>query len=540
MNKLNITLAQFNPTVGDIHNNAQRVLEHCHTAHDKYQTDIIIFPEMVLTGYPPEDLLFREYFHKTCQDALETIQQQMPDLTLIIGMPWKKHNNLYNSAVILQNHAITAIYHKQQLPNHTVFDEHRYFTPGNSPSVLTVKGVKCGILICEDLWHETPSQTLSQLDIDCILSLNASPFDQHKQQQRINLLTTRAQQHQSAIFYCNLVGGQDELVFDGGSMVVDQQGHCIQQALFFDDSILTTEYDIDTKTLSPVSNNAGSHTNETLTHTYQALVLGLKDYVNKNGFPGVLLGLSGGIDSALSLAIAYDALGADRVTTVMMPSQYTSTMSLEDAKIMAEQLDITHHTLPIDTIKESFLNELSPLLTHLNPSTTAENIQARTRGTLLMALSNHTGNLVITTGNRSELAVGYCTLYGDMAGGFCVLKDVPKTLVYALANHRNKHSSIIPQRIIDRPPTAELAADQTDQDTLPPYDELDNILYQLIDKGLSVEAVTELGYDSETVNDIAQRIRRNEYKRRQGAIGVRISEYAFGKDRRYPITHRTL
>ncbi len=538
MNKVIITIAQINTIVGDVTGNSEKILSVAQQmTSEQADIDIIVFPEMSLTGYPPEDLLFRDQFHQSCEQALELLIEKMPKLTLIIGMPWRSEGHIYNSAVVLQNHQVQSVYHKHYLPNHTVFDELRYFTPGTAPVSFDVNGVCFGLLICEDLWHSEPCQQLSKLGIDAIISLNASPFDQYKHQKRKQVLSKRAQEIRCPIVYCNLIGGQDELVFDGGSMILDQTGQQILQAPFFKEAMITAQCQLDNQSLQFKPSQIDPEP-DPLQHIYQALVLGLKDYVNKNRFPGVLLGLSGGIDSALSLAIAYDALGPDRITTVMMPSEYTSSISIDDALLMANLLGIQHRSLHIDHIREAFHNQLKPYLEHSDGCTTLENIQARARGVLLMALSNQSGDLVITTGNRSELAVGYCTLYGDMAGGFCVLKDIPKTTVFALANFRNRQNRIIPQRIIDRPPSAELALDQTDQDSLPNYEVLDDILYQLINQERSCEEISQSGHDSNLVNDIANKVTRNEYKRRQGTIGVRISEYAFGKDRRYPITNK--
>ena len=537
MNGVKITIAQINVTVGDITGNAERILSVAQQVlSEQPDVDMIIFPEMCLTGYPPEDLLFRDHFHQSCEQALHSLLKDMPETTLVIGMPWRSEDHLHNSAVVLQNRQVQAVYHKNHLPNHTVFDELRYFTPGTTPVSFRVNGVCFGLLVCEDLWHAEPCRQLAELGIDAIISLNASPFDQYKHQKRKQILAERAKEINRPIIYCNLIGGQDELVFDGGSMVLDQTGQRVLQAPFFQEAVITTQCQLDNLSLkfkpSPIEQES-----DPLDHVYQALVLGLRDYVNKNHFPGVLLGLSGGIDSALSLAIAVDALGPERITTVMMPSEYTSSISTEDAELMASLLNIQHHTLRIDDIRQAFQRQLTPFIIASGDSTVLENIQARARGVLLMALSNQSGDLVITTGNRSELAVGYCTLYGDMAGGFCVLKDVAKTKVYALANYRNQKSMIIPQRIIDRPPSAELAPNQTDQDSLPTYDVLDDILYQLINQERSCLEISETGHNADLVTEIAKKVKLNEYKRRQGTIGVRISEFAFGKDRRYPITN---
>ena len=534
---VHVTLAQLNLIVGDIAGNTERIVQAAQTAFTNHNADLVVFPEMALTGYPPEDLLLRPSLHNRCRQALQRIIAEMPDTTIILGMPWQDQEQqcLYNSAVVLQNNAVTCVYHKQHLPNYTVFDERRHFTAGSSAAVFTLKGIQFGLLICEDLWHPQPAEQAAASGAQCLIAINASPFDYQKNTQRQSLIQQRTQQTHCPLIYMNLVGGQDELVFDGGSMLFNAEGTCIQQANFFKEELIELSLPIDNNTLV-LPNVDASYTPNTLELIYNALVLGVHDYINKNNFPTAIIGLSGGIDSALTLAIACDALGSDRVSTIMMPSQFTSEMSLVDAEEIATNFQVKHQTIPIEKIKQTVMTELDPLLKQRSEDTTDENVQARIRGLLLMGLSNKYGAIVLTTGNKSEMAIGYATLYGDMAGGFCVLKDIPKTLVYQLANYRNQQSNRIPQRIIDRPPSAELAANQKDQDSLPPYETLDAILYQYIDCERTEDEICQAGHDSATVKKTTKLVRRNEYKRRQAPIGIRISEHAFGRDRRYPIT----
>lgn len=529
---ITLTLAQLNFPVCDIEGNAERILQACQTAVDDQMSDLIIFPEMALTGYTPEDLFLREETHQRCQAALTHIQTNMPDITVVLGMPWKEDAACYNAAIVLQQHTITAKYYKQQLPNYQVFDEKRYFQAGDHSTTFNVNGHCFGLLICEDCWHDAPAQQAINAGAQGLIIINASPFDQNKQQQRQQILSQLAIMHTTPIVYTNLIGGQDEMVFDGGSMLVNGSGQTTHEAPHFEESLFACQFPPSEAALATPT------TYDPLTSIYNALVLGVRDYVNKNHFKGVLIGLSGGIDSALTLAIAVDALGADRVTTVMMPSIYTSDMSVTDATQMANCLNVTHKTMSIDAIKNCALQELQDHLQPQQPNTTEENIQARIRGLLLMALSNNSGHLVLTTGNRSEMAVGYATLYGDMAGGFAVLKDIPKTMVYDLAKHYNEHHPTmpIPHNIITRAPSAELAPNQQDQDTLPPYDILDPILHYVINCQYAASRIEQLGFDRSIIDRIIALVKRNEYKRRQAPIGIRISHYAFGKDRRYPIT----
>ena len=537
MSKLTIALAQLNLKVGDIAGNCEKILE---TTRDIEQSvDLVVFPELALTGYPPEDLLLREECHQRCEASLERLQSESSRPHLLLGHPQRRGDQLYNTASHIQPGSISQ-YDKQCLPNHTVFDEKRYFSPGQKPHIITINNIQLGILICEDLWQPEPIISTIAAGADLIICINASPFAHDKLESRQKLLTLRSQEHAIPILYTNLVGGQDELVFDGGSAAVDSQGKLLLEAAYFEEDtlIVSVEKNNDVCLINPISKK--SHTpppqNRYLPHIYQALVLGVRDYINKNHFDGAIIGLSGGIDSALTLAIAYDALGPERLHVLSMPSRYTAETSNNDAATMASLLQVKHQSLDIEPAFQSFLDIFDQQFNEYPQSIASENIQARIRGNLLMALSNMTGKIVLTTGNRSELAVGYCTLYGDMAGGFAVIKDIPKTTVYKLCQYRNSLSEIIPQAIIDRPPTAELRENQLDQDSLPPYPILDQIIDLYINQGASIESLYETNIDHETVNHVVKLINKNEHKRRQAPIGVRISEHAFGRDRRYPIT----
>ncbi len=534
MSQLTITLAQINPTVGAIESNTQQVIACCHEALQN-GSDVIIFPELVITGYPPEDLLYRDELYERVNAALQSICQQKIQMTIIVGHPSKEGGFIYNQASVIQNGGVIAQYNKQHLPNYNVFDEKRYFTAGDAACVVDIKGVNVAITICEDLWWPGPAQQAQQQGAQLIVSLNASPFHRRQATHRINMLTSLAQQVHLPIAYVNQVGAQDELVFDGGSMIINRDGKVCQHAPYFEQDFLQATFDFhQTPTITPIETLS---VNNDISLIYRALVLGLGDYIEKNGFSNAILGLSGGIDSALTLAIAVDALGAENVQAISMPSPFTADISNEDAEKECELLNVTYHAIPISPIYCAFLQQLEPEFEGREADITEENLQARIRGTLLMAFSNKFGALVLSTGNKSELAVGFSTLYGDMCGGFAVLKDVPKTLVYELANYRNNISPAIPQRVIDRPPTAELANDQLDQDRLPPYDTLDAIIERFIEQDQSAQAIIADGFDKETVLDVIKLIKRNEYKRSQAPIGTRITQRAFGKDRRYPLTH---
>ncbi len=533
---LRIALAQLNLLVGDITGNAQRVIAAANRARDELKADAILFPELTLTGYPPEDLLLRPGLHTRVLHALETIKREVRGIDVVVGYPRQATGGLYNAASLLRDGQIITSYHKQHLPNYSVFDEKRYFAAGSEPCVVTIKGVPVGLTICEDVWQPGPVLQAAQAGAKLILNLNASPFHLHKGNEREAELCLRAREAGVPIAYVNLVGGQDELVFDGGSFVMAANGCVTQRAPAFAENLYLAEFTVEAHgTVTPVPGACTAPLGEEES-AYRALVLGVRDYIRKNGFNGAVLGLSGGIDSALTLAIAVDAIGADQVEAVMMPSRYTADISQSDAAEEANILGVKYSVIPIERTFSAFLESLAGEFAGTKTDVTEENLQARCRGVLLMAISNKSGKMVLTTGNKSEVAVGYATLYGDMAGGFDVLKDVPKTLVFRLATWRNTLSPVIPQRVIDRPPSAELAPDQKDSDSLPPYEVLDAILEMYVERDLCAEEIVAQGFDEATVCRVIRMVDRNEYKRRQAAPGVRITRRAFGRDRRYPIT----
>ena len=522
-----MALVQMNALVGDIEGNAAKILAISREAAAA-GADLAVFPELALIGYPPEDLLLRPSLEGRIQAALVTLAAA--PIKLILGYPGRRDGRLYNLAGVWEAGRCLAEYRKVCLPNYQVFDEQRYFSAGSAPCVIEHRGQRLGLLICEDVWHAQPVQASVAAGAQMLVCLNASPYHRGKQVQREHLLRQRSQETGCSLVYVNLVGGQDELVFDGASCVIDTDARLVARATPFREQLLLVDLRGDQPQAAACAEQL-----DPLAEVYAALVLAVRDYVDKNAFPGVVLGLSGGIDSALTLAIAVDALGAQRVRAVMMPYHYTAAMSCEDAEQQARTLGVTYHCYPIIEVVQALhrvLQAESP-----GPSgATLENLQARARGTLLMALSNQHGALVLTTGNKSEMSVGYATLYGDMAGGFDVLKDVPKTLVFALARYRNQSSPVIPQRVIDRPPSAELAPDQKDEDSLPPYEILDEILRLYIEEDASAEAIIAAGFERACVYEVLRKVDRNEYKRRQAAIGPRLSERGLGKDRRYPIT----
>lgn len=537
MSEIKIIMAQVDPIVGDIQGNVELIIESAKQAKSEQQADMIVFPEMTITGYPPEDLLFRADLYKQVNEALIKISKSVADIVMVVGYPMiDSLGERFNMAAWISGGDIKASYIKQNLPNHGVFDEKRYFSSANNSCVIKFKGVSFGILLCEDIWKISPANQAVADGAEVLLTLNASPFSAEKQQDRIEVVTRRAVENNVAIIYVNQVGGQDELVFDGGSFATDETGIVQVQATDFKTDLAPV---IITKNNDKLVVKSGKKA-ELLTdeaRVYQALVMGVKDYVEKNCFPGVLLGLSGGIDSALTLAIAVDALGADKVEAVMMPFRYTAKISIEDAKKQAKTMGVKYQSIPIEAMYGSFENALSERFTGYKEDVTEENMQARIRGVLLMSISNKTGKMVLATSNKSEVAVGYSTLYGDMVGGFSPLKDVPKTLVYKLAECRNRKSEVIPTRVITRPPSAELRPDQTDQDSLPDYEVLDAIikLFVKFDKA-PLEISEELNIELSEVERVVKMINRNEYKRRQSAPGIKITRRAFGRDRRYPIT----
>lgn len=526
-------MAQLNFLVGDIDGNTSKIIEATKHARDALFADIIVFPELALSGYPPEDLLLRPSLKVRTEIALNRLRS-LDHIDIVLGMAAIGVNGLENQAIVIRAGDVICRYAKQQLPNYQVFDEQRYFFPGCAPCVFECKGAKVALSICEDLWHSAPVLAAKEANADLVISLNASPFHKNKHAVRQKAVHDRCCESGLPIIYTNLVGGQDELVFDGGSFAMDKNGQLVVGANYFKEELCRVLFDVSSGMLSQGVIAECPQPNASV---YQALVTGVRDYVNKNGFQGVVLGLSGGIDSGLTLAIAVDALGAKRVQAVMMPYQYTSDISLADAEEEAALLGVDYKVLPIDPICKAFTQVLSHEFRDCMKDTTEENLQARSRGMLLMAISNKKGYLVLTTSNKSEMSVGYATLYGDMAGGFNVLKDVPKTLVTKLAIYRNTLEYVIPKRIIDRPPSAELAPNQIDGDSLPPYDQLDAILELYIENDSSAEDIVRKGYEKEMVYKVLRLVDINEFKRRQAPIGIRISSRGFGRDRRYPITN---
>lgn len=529
---MKIAIAQINCMLGDLAGNAAKILDYAERAK-RQGASLLLTPELSLCGYPPEDLLLREGFYKACELALNHLAQQISGITVVVGHPHELNGDRFNAASVLRDGRVIATYHKHELPNYSVFDEERYFIRGIAPCVFELEGVKFALNICADIWQEHAAEKALNAGAQILLVLNASPYHLDKQQSRYEAIRDRIGETCLPVVYANLVGGQDELVFDGASFAMSANGHLTHQFSSFEETLGIIE--IQGGELL-VGEKVVELTQEA--SIYKALCLGVRDYIGKNRFPGVLLGLSGGIDSALTLAVAVDALGADKVHTVMMPSPYTAQISKDDAREMAKILQVRYDVLDIQPTFTSLLDTLNPLFHNLPADTTEENLQARIRGNLLMALSNKSGSLVLTTGNKSEMTVGYCTLYGDMAGGFAVLKDVSKTWVYRLSNYRNTLGRVIPERIITRPPSAELKPDQTDQDSLPPYDALDAIMACYVEKNLTIAEIVAKGYTEADVRRVVKLIQINEYKRRQSPVGVRITDRGFGKDWRYPITVR--
>ena len=535
-------MAQLNLLVGDIDGNARRVVASARRAKSELGADLVVFPELTLTGYPPEDLLLRPSLAKRIDRALDKIIRAEIGCALVIGFPDANEEGLYNALTVIEQGRRLATYHKQRLPNYQVFDEQRYFRAGGSPCLVDLFGTRVAFTICEDIWLEFPALQATNAGAKLLININASPYHIDKTNDRKTLLAERCKRGGFPIIYVNLVGGQDELVFDGASLAVDAEGNTRYLAPAFEEGLYAVEIDVNARDGScKLADGAVQPPLEVEQQIYRALVLGVHDYVNKNGFPGVVLGLSGGIDSALTLAIAADALGADRIEAVMMPFTYTSDLSKDAAARQANALGVEFSVIPIDDIYQAFLAALEGEFAGSEPDVSEQNIQARCRGVLLMGISNKKGLLVLTTGNKSELAVGYATLYGDMAGGFDVLKDVSKSMVYRLAKYRNQLAGdageAIPREVIERPPSAELAPGQIDEDNLPPYELLDPILERYVELDWSVNRIVEDGFDPEIVSRVVRMVDRNEYKRRQGPPGVRLTQKAFGRDRRYPITN---
>lgn len=529
---LRVTMAQLACPVGDIKGNTRRIVEAIETARDKEQAQLVVFPELAVTGYPPDDLLLRDDFIQAAEDALQTIQAASQGITAVVGLPLRDRRGLQNTAVVLQDGRLIAQYAKRELPTYSVFDDSRHFVAGDTACVVEVAGTRVGLSICEDIWWPTPAREAVAAGAELVINLNASPFHRRKQAEREAVLRERALDTHRALLYVNMVGGHDEVVYDGGSLAVDAGGTVQARAPRFRRELCTVEVDPGHGNVNGEQSTQPSEEGA----VYQALVTGLRDYVQRNRFPGVVLGLSGGIDSAVAAAVAVDALGADRVQAVMMPSRYTAPMSLDDAQAIARMLGIRYQTTSIEPIFQSFLSTLAPSFEGMTVDVTEENLQSRIRGSLLMALSNKTGRMVLACGNKSELAVGYATLYGDMCGGYAPLKDVYKTEVYRLARYRQSLKPAFPDNIFSRPPTAELAADQKDEDSLPPYPVLDDILERYVEHDESEALIVAAGHEPATVARVTRLLRCNEYKRRQSAPGPKVTPRAFGRDRRYPIS----
>ena len=529
---MKIAIAQMNGIVGDLAGNAAAIVERAENARAAGAA-LMVTPEMSLAGYPPEDLLLRDGFYRACDEALQQLTNRVRGITVVVGHPRQADGRRYNAASVIRDGEIVATYHKRKLPNYEVFDEERYFAAGDDPCVVEVEGVRFGLNICADVWEEGAPDRARAAGAQVLLTMNASPYHLRKQATRYEVVRNRIASTGIPVVYVNQVGGQDELVFDGASFVLDGGGELMAQLPEFEEKLSLVQFD------GPVPVPGEIAPPQPLeASVYRALCLGVRDYVRKNGFPGALLGVSGGIDSALTLCIAADALGPDQVRAVMMPSQFTADMSISDAEALARNLGVKYDEFSIKNVYDAYLRLLAREFDALPFDTTEENLQSRIRGMLLMALSNKYGALVLTTGNKSEMAVGYATLYGDMAGGFAVLKDISKTLVYRLAQYRNSVSPVIPERVLARAPSAELRPNQRDEDSLPPYDVLDAIVEAYMEQDQPVPAIIARGYDPATVRKVAGMIQRSEFKRRQAPVGIRITQRAFGKDWRYPITSR--
>ena len=538
--KISIGIVQENPIVGDIEGNLQLAINAIDKLSKQSSPDIFLFTEMFITGYPPEDLILRDDLLDASYEAVEKLCEVKPESFIVIGYPKKEGDSIFNCAGVLRNKSVITEYKKQELPNYEVFDEKRYFQSGKGPGIFEVNGLRIGLSVCEDIWHENVIKQLHEKKTDLILNINASPFHLDKIKERKVLISGHAINYSLPIVYANQVGGQDELVFDGTSMAMDGEGQQILQLEKFKEDYKIVNFTSDQEGKLSSEKREEIPEDKELEEVYKALVLGAKDYIQKNNFPGVLIGSSGGIDSALTAAIAADAIGPEKVRTFMLPFKFTSDMSVEDSEKLAVNLGIKHSVIPIGDIYESFADSLEDEFSGLESDITEENLQSRCRGVILMALSNKSGELVLTTGNKSETAVGYSTLYGDTAGGFGVLKDVPKTLVYELSRYRNTISHVIPDRIIDRPPSAELAPDQQDSDSLPDYAILDKIIELYVEQDMSKVEIEESGIDKSMVDRVIRLIDLSEYKRRQAPLGVKITSRGFGKDRRYPITNKFL
>lgn len=534
-NDLRIVMAQLNPVVGDIDGNAEAVLSSTERARDELNADVIVFPELMLTGYPPDDLLLRDDFMDSVERAVERLREAVHGIAVVLGAPVRSAQGLRNAALVFGDGVERGRYFKHHLPTYGVFDDKRYFAPGDEPLVVEIRGCRIGVTVCEDLWHPGPAGAAHEAGAQVLVNINASPFDRHKWQAREAVLRARQAEAPVPLVYVNMSGGHDEVVYDGGSCAYNTDGGLAERA---------PQFELGLYPVNLFAADGGWQARpgtlakelEAEASVYEALVWGVRDYIDKNGFPGALIGLSGGMDSALTAAIAVDALGPDRVHTIMMPTRYTSELSHTDATALAENLGVRYDVVAIEDIFEAFRGALGPLFAGRPEDLTEENLQSRARGTLLMAVSNKFGKLVLATGNKSEMAVGYATLYGDMVGGFAPLKDVFKTEVYALARYRNSLGEVIPESVFTKAPTAELRPDQKDSDSLPEYDDLDAILEAYVEKDRSVASIVSEGYDAGDVERVIRMVHKNEYKRRQAPPGVKVTARAFGRDRRYPIT----
>ncbi len=535
--KITVALAQLDLVVGDVVGNTAKILDSANRARDEMLADLVVFPELSVCGYPPEDLLFHSGLRRRVEDAVEKIRVSVRDVTVLIGFPEYQDGDIYNACVAFKDGRVLAHYRKHLLPNYSVFDEERYFTAGTAPTVFKLNGVRIGVTICEDVWSRAPVAASRAAGAEVLLTINGSPYNLASQSTREEVVRKRVLELGIPLVYVNMVGGQDELVFDGGSFAMDASGEVVFRAPAFEEDMYRVELAAHGAGIVPQGGELAPLLPKQQS-VYEALVRGTRDYVGKNHFPGVVIGLSGGVDSALVLAIACDALGGDRVRAVMMPFRYTSTMSQEDAARQADIQKVRYDVIPIEPIYESILRQLDPIFKGRGVDVTEENIQARIRGLLLMAISNKTGRMLLTTGNKSEMAVGYATLYGDMAGGFAPIRDCSKSLVYELAKYRNTIGEVIPERVITRAPSAELRANQKDSDVLPDYTVLDPILEAFIEEDLSVNEIVARGFERDVVIQVLEMVKRNEYKRRQAPPGIRISRRAFGRDWRYPITSR--
>ena len=527
---LKIAAAQLNFWVGDVEGNVAKIIAAANDARDRLKADLVVFPELALLGYPPDDLLQRSGLPAVVAAGLQKIGREITGIHVIVGHPEYAAEGIYNAATVFRDRRVVAKYRKQLLPNYGVFDEKRHFLPGKGSCVFELKKIPIGLCICEDVWGPNPAAAARRAGAELLININASPFTQDKSAERYEVLAARAKETGLPILYVNLVGGQDDLLFDGDSSGINGDGALAFHAPLFEEGLFPVEFD--GKTLHGEVTTVGPE--EAV--IYRGLVQSIRDYINRNGFKGALIGMSGGVDSALVAALAADALGPGRVWGVAMPSRYTADMSNDDAADQARRLGIRYSSVPIEPAFKTFLSTLEPEFAGTKPDVTEENLQSRCRGVLLMALSNKFGHLVLTTGNKSEMAVGYATLYGDMAGGFAPIKDVYKTLVYRLVRHRNSVGEVIPERVLTRPPSAELRPNQTDQDSLPPYETLDGILKSYVEDQRSIPEIVALGYAEETVRRVAALVRKSEYKRRQAPPGPKITARAFGRDRRYPIT----